>query len=101
MLYNQFSEPKMSFLDFRQSIIETILVDHSKKENRNQTKYNVTHFAAKCETGMRGRKLQKRCRWCSKHSVRKDAMYYCSVSRLTRAVLRNLFQGISRQFGVK
>lgn len=69
----------MSCLDFCQSIIENLLVNDSNKENRNQTKDNVSHFAAKCETGVHGKKPQKRCHWCSKDGIRKDAMYYCKA----------------------
>ncbi|XP_028153143.1 protein tramtrack, beta isoform isoform X7 [Diabrotica virgifera virgifera] len=78
---NKYSTPNISFLDFHQPIVEVLLPDDDinrrETNNANGEKGPKLHLPSMCEKGENGRKLRKRCRWCSKQGIRKDAMYYC------------------------
>lgn len=77
MLYNQHSAKKMSYLDFRHSIVEVPLPEPAEK-NDVPIVINANHLPSKCEVAESGRKLRKRCRWCSQRGIRKDSQYYCA-----------------------
>ncbi|KAJ8913139.1 hypothetical protein NQ315_006057 [Exocentrus adspersus] len=63
MLYNKHSAKKISFLDFWHSIIEELLPE--PVQNDVPIVRNANHIPSKCEVAESGRKLRKRCRWCS------------------------------------
>lgn len=69
-LSNQYSQlPTLWFLDFRYSVIESLLSEKAKViclTGRN------LHVPTKCQTS--GRKLRKRCRWCFQKGIKKDSV---------------------------
>ncbi|CAH2012125.1 unnamed protein product [Acanthoscelides obtectus] len=77
MLYNKFSSPKLSYLDYRHSVIESLLPDPTTSTTAKPTSDDL-HLPSKCEVAESGRKLRKRCRWCSQQGIRKDSQYYCA-----------------------
>ncbi|KAG5881484.1 hypothetical protein JTB14_026541 [Gonioctena quinquepunctata] len=66
MIYNKHSVQKMSYLDFRQSIIDVFLPESA--ENVPVIR-EAHHYPSKCEVAESGRKLRKRCRWCSQRGI--------------------------------
>ncbi|KAG5865977.1 hypothetical protein JTB14_011972 [Gonioctena quinquepunctata] len=70
MIYNKHSVQKMSYLDFRQSIIDVFLPESAEKVPVIREAH---HYPSKCEVAESGRKLRKRCRWCSQRGIRQDS----------------------------
>ncbi|XP_050303772.1 piggyBac transposable element-derived protein 4-like [Anthonomus grandis grandis] len=79
MLYNKYSRPKMSFLEYRESIVEAMVPEIQAKEKPGQSKENqgFQHGPSKLEKGPGDRRLRKKCRWCSKRGIRRDTNFYC------------------------
>lgn len=79
MLYNKYSTPKMSFLEYRESVVEAMVPEIQAKEKPGQSNENqgFQHGPSKLEKGPGDRRLRKKCRWCSKRGIRKDTSFYC------------------------
>lgn len=86
LLYSKYSTAtKMSFLDFRFSIIKHLLKSTQQPRKTQLVKPtmsptgNTIHLPTKCEKGARGKILRKKCRLCITRGKRTDTSYICTA----------------------
>lgn len=80
MLYNKTARKKLSFYDFRMSVIEEMLpekVPESAKPTAAKPNIISEHLPAKCAKGPSGKTLRRRCKQCWSRGERKDSQYCC------------------------
>jgi len=78
LLYNK-NIKKMSYYDFRLSVINSLL---SVKSNTTTTVPKIsksdTHFPNKVEKNEKNRFIRKRCKFCATKGIRAETLYFCS-----------------------
>ncbi|CAH1972902.1 unnamed protein product [Acanthoscelides obtectus] len=79
ILYEKYSKPKMSFLEYRESVVHAMVPEIKAKEKPGPSTEDpgFQHGPSKLEKGTGDRRLRKKCRWCSKRGVRKDTSFCC------------------------
>lgn len=75
-LYNTYSGNKMTFYDFRLSIIKELL---GPRKAVPRAKEKGQHVLRKCEKSKNGSTLRKRCKTCNEKGKRRETTYECNA----------------------
>ena len=79
LLYRKFSGHKISFYEFRHSVLCSLLQINVTSQKKTPSKTNVSkHVLSKIASKAKdGRINRKRCRVCSANKIRKRTLYHC------------------------
>lgn len=80
LLFNKFSgKNKMSYYDFRLSVLENLLPDRTAELLRPPRQRTIEHIPTKIDKlSAKGKTLRKKCRVCAQNKKRKDTIYHCN-----------------------
>lgn len=76
IIFNKYSGKKMTFYDFRLSVLEKLLPENSETAKSKVHEHIPTKIG---KTNKKGKTLRKKCRICTKQDKRKDTIYHCEV----------------------
>ena len=77
-LYQKCCTSKMTYYDYRLSVIRKLLSLSSRLAPREAPpKKNDVHASCKLKTNASGKTMRKRCRVCNEEGRRRDTQYYC------------------------